>query len=258
MHPLPARCSPLARACFSRSLPRPHSPPQLSSLTVTSTLGITANGFTAGASATAGVTGSGDDAFLDAAGVTSITGVAAVTPTILDIDTSMLTVVIQPAVGGGVTQPPAVDLSVVKDVEPPVVTLKGPAYVQVLQATGYTDPGATAFDNIDGSAAVARSKLALCASPVGGVGNWTAVDARQLTCGTGVYAAVDTAAPGGGQVWVFTYTSRDAAGNSARPLRRLVEVMPRCVFIFLLRVLLSWLRLLLCWNMQLSMRLLEA
>lgn len=192
-------------------------------LTVTSTAGATTSGFAPAA-------GGGDPAADDEAAPAGVTSTPSPGVEVLNIDTSTLVVNIPPPADGGapsgVTQP-AVDLAAIKDTEPPVITFRGAPYVKVLQTTAYADSGASAFDNVDGSAATARSRINLCARPTGAEG-WAADSAAELACGAAVYAAVDTASPSGGSVWVFTYTSRDVAGNNARPLRRLVEVTPRC------------------------------
>ena len=236
---------------------------RLAALTVTSTAGVTTSGFasaattttTTGSTTTSTTTTTPADEEAAAAGSTGSTSgttttataattaaAPAVAPQVLDIDTSMLAVVIQPtaattgttgataADGTTVAAPPkpAVDLSAIKDTEPPVLALKGAAFTQVLQATAYADAGASAFDNVDGAAVTPRSRLALCQRPEGAE-LWAADSTTALACGFGIYASVDTAAPtNASQIWVVTYTARDVAGNNARPLRRLVEVAPRC------------------------------
>ena len=69
------------------------------------------------------------------------------------------------------------------DTTEPVITILGDNPVEVIQNTTYTDAGATARDNVDGTVAVTVS-------------------------GTVDTSAVDT--------YIITYTARDAAGNRAR------------------------------------------
>ncbi|KAK3274662.1 hypothetical protein CYMTET_17162 [Cymbomonas tetramitiformis] len=90
-----------------------------------------------------------------------------------------------------VTSPP--------DVSPPVISLQGLSSVEVRQGAPFTDPGATAVDEVDGYVEVS----------VDGVEQ---VD----TC------CVTTAAF---QIW---YTARDAAGNAAAPALREVHVQAAC------------------------------
>ena len=186
------------------------------SLNTTSTSGLVTNALTpvGGASSAA------------AAGASSGAGASAAPAAvqIVNIDTSVLSVVIQPAAGA---PKPLVDITAIVDKTPPVISLKGTPFVQVLQATPYTDAGATAFDNIDGNNVQVRSRLAVCRRPAGAE-KWAADGpATQLACNSSVYATVNTSDPSGDWVWVFTYAAKDAAGNAAVSLRRLVEVAPR-------------------------------
>lgn len=112
------------------------------------------------------------------------------------------------------------------DTTPPNITLKGDAYVSVMQATSYSEPGVSVYDNIDGNTVQPRKQLKLCRKP-DGAEKLPADDKTKLTCDTAVYAAVNTTLPGNGWVWVFNYTARDVAGNNAVPMRRLVEVVTR-------------------------------
>ncbi|AKC82001.1 hypothetical protein IMCC26134_03000 [Verrucomicrobia bacterium IMCC26134] len=80
---------------------------------------------------------------------------------------------------------------VVTDATPPVITLTGSASVAVNWGATYTDPGATATDNVDTSVTV-------------------------TTTGT-----VNTAKPG---VYTVTYTATDVANNAATPVTRTVTV----------------------------------
>jgi hypothetical protein len=196
---------------------------------VTTTNGITTSGFT---SASAGFLGAGEAAATDhplspAARVVAPT----VSVQIVTIDTSILTVAIPPpdATTGGasaVVVPPALDLSTIRDTEPPVLTLNGAPYITVMQTSAFADPGTAAFDNIDGSFVSPRSKLAVCRKPDGAEA-LPANDTRLLTCNATAYAAVNTSLLTPGWVWVYMYTAKDAAGNAAAPLRRYVEVTSR-------------------------------
>jgi len=197
----------------------------VSQLTVTSTAGVVSNGFTAAATATGGT------ATIDPiTGAETTTLAPSLNVQIVNIDTSVLSVAIPPAVdssGAAIIATPAVDLSRVVDAEPPVLTLRGPAYVKVLQATGYAEQGASAFDNLDGSGVQPRSQLGVCRRPAAAE-LWTAGDTRVLACNSSVFAAVNTSWVVPGWVWVYTYSARDAAGNKALPVRRIVEVASRC------------------------------
>ena len=77
------------------------------------------------------------------------------------------------------------------DVTAPVITLNGSASVSVAWGATYTDAGATASDNVDGSVAVVTGNT------------------------------VNTAAPG---VYTVTYNATDAAGNVATQVTRTVTV----------------------------------
>ena len=84
--------------------------------------------------------------------------------------------------GGGGSEPPTADT------RPPVITLIGPSTVRHEQGTSFTDPGATATDDVDGPVPVTVS---------GTVGD---------AAGT----------------YVLEYTASDAAGNSARSTRSVI------------------------------------
>jgi hypothetical protein len=131
------------------------------------------------------------------------------------------------------------------DKQPPVITLTGQGYVELPEMSWYTDAGATVVDNIDGSSIETRMRIQLCARPSWlppwdprGVPEDLVVkpsDTRGLSCSSIPLALVDTSwptvnstTPGGGRLYVLTYTARDAAGNVAAPLRRFVAVVPRC------------------------------
>ena len=74
---------------------------------------------------------------------------------------------------------------------PPVITLNGEAVININVGDVYTDPGATALDDIDGPVAVIES------------------------------GAVDTATAG---TYTITYDATDAAGNHAAEVTRTVNV----------------------------------
>lgn len=131
------------------------------------------------------------------------------------------------------------------DKQPPVITLTGQGYVELPEMSWYTDAGATVVDNNDGNSIEPRVRIQLCARPSWlpswdprGVPGDLVVkpsDQRGLSCGSTPLALVDTTwptvnstTPGGGRLYVLTYTARDAAGNVAVPLRRFVAVVPRC------------------------------
>jgi hypothetical protein len=96
----------------------------------------------------------------------------------------------------------------------------------VLQADRFIDPGATAYDNIDGNSVTVGARLQLCNRP-SGIETAAANDSRQLTCGAALPAINATQASASNATFVLTYTARDAAGNQAVPLRRYVVVMSR-------------------------------
>lgn len=195
----------------------PALPPQLSQLTVTSTNGVTASGFTS----TTSTASTGSTGLAASGGATS-----AVQPTVVDIDTRTLVVDIPTITGAPGVTTPAINLNYIVDTEPPVITLRGQPYVSVLQTASYTDAGATVYDNIDGNSIQPRKRLLVCRRPAD-VEKARADDSRPLTCNATLYAAVNTSTAPEGWVWVFTYSAKDTAGNSAVPLRRIVEVKPR-------------------------------
>ena len=77
------------------------------------------------------------------------------------------------------------------DTTPPVITLNGSSSLSVLQGTTYTDAGATAFDNVDGSLSVSSS------------------------------GTVNTAVPG---PYTITYTATDDATNTSTKTRTVTVV----------------------------------
>ena len=79
------------------------------------------------------------------------------------------------------------------DTTPPVITLVGEATITVEQNASFTDPGATATDDVDGD----------------------------ISDQINVAGAVDTATPG---TYTLTYSVGDAAGNAAAPVTRTVVV----------------------------------
>ena len=86
-----------------------------------------------------------------------------------------------------------VDAVVVQDTTAPVITLSGNSTITINQGASYTDAGATASDNLDGN-----------------------ISANIVTSGS-----VDTSTTG---TYTITYTVSDAAGNSATPVTRTVQV----------------------------------
>jgi hypothetical protein len=84
----------------------------------------------------------------------------------------------------------------VKDTTPPVITLNGSNPMTVNQGSTFTDPGATAVDNVDGSVPVTVS------------------------------GSVNTAVPG---PYTLTYSAQDSAGNKATATRtvNVVAVAPK-------------------------------
>ena len=144
---------------------------------------------------------------------------------VVSIATSDLAVVV-PQSTTTIALPPPVDLSKIVDKTPPVISLIGAAYMAVLQADTFTDPGTTAYDNVDGNNVNVISRLQLCARPTG-IETANATDNRALTCGSAL-AAVNTSQPSQtNETYVLTYSARDAAGNQAVPLRRYVVVNSR-------------------------------
>lgn len=122
--------------------------------------------------------------------------------------------------------PPPVDLTKIVDTTPPTISLVGDPFMSVLQADKFADPGATAYDNIDGNMQPA-ARLQLCRRPAGAE-SLPASDNRTLSCGA-TLTALNTSLPTpDSEVFVITYSARDAAGNRAAPLRRFVVVTARC------------------------------
>jgi hypothetical protein len=83
----------------------------------------------------------------------------------------------------------------VVDTEAPVITLIGESPVSIDQDATYTDPGATATDNVDGD----------------------------ITANITATSNVDTSTVG---TYTVTYTVSDAAGNAATPVVRTITVNP--------------------------------
>ncbi|MEK9864479.1 MAG: DUF5011 domain-containing protein, partial [Verrucomicrobiota bacterium] len=80
----------------------------------------------------------------------------------------------------------------VRDTQPPIIKLQGYPRVEVLQGSNYTDSGAIANDLFDGQVSVVTKGL------------------------------IDTSLTG---VQILTYTAKDASGNEARPVTRIVRVV---------------------------------
>lgn len=156
------------------------------------------------------------------------TGTASAPLRVVDIQVSDLQVVVAAPVSGSSTAatPPPVDLSKIVDTLPPVITLAGNAYVSVLQAERFMDPGVSAYDNIDGNSVTVITQMQLCNRP-SGIEAAVATDSRPLTCGAAL-PTINTAVPSASNAtFVLTYTARDAAGNQAVSLRRYVVVSYR-------------------------------
>jgi hypothetical protein len=146
----------------------------------------------------------------------------------VDIQASDLQVVVAAPVSGSnaAPTPPPVDLNKIVDTSPPVITLAGSPYMSVLQADRFSDPGASAYDNIDGNSVKVVTRLQLCNRP-SGIETGAANDSRPLTCGAALPAINATLPSMSNATYVFTYTARDVAGNQAVPLRRYVVVTSR-------------------------------
>jgi len=84
------------------------------------------------------------------------------------------------------TKTRTVTVTAVADTTPPVITLNGSATISIVQGANYTDLGATAIDNIDGTVSVSTS------------------------------GSVNTATAG---VYTITYTATDASGNTSTKTR---------------------------------------
>eukprot|EP00878_Enallax_costatus_P027427 GHUV01029534.1.p1 GENE.GHUV01029534.1~~GHUV01029534.1.p1 ORF type:complete len:200 (-),score=48.20 GHUV01029534.1:207-806(-) len=158
-------------------------------------------------------------------GTTSATNLSSLS--VVNIATSDLAVVVAQS-SATAALPPPVDLSKIVDKTPPVISLIGAAYMAVLQADTFTDPGATAYDNVDGNGVNVITRLQLCVRPTGiNIETANATDNRALTCGSAL-ATVNTSQPSQtNETYVLTYNARDAAANQAVPLRRYVVVVSR-------------------------------
>jgi surface protein len=91
---------------------------------------------------------------------------------------------------------PAVRTVNVSDLEAPIISLLGENPVSVTQDATYIDPGATAFDNVDGD----------------------------ITANIILTNTVESSTPG---TYTVTYNVSDAAGNVANPVVRTVNVNPK-------------------------------
>ena len=92
----------------------------------------------------------------------------------------------------GNQSPALVRTLLIKDTQPPVIQLNGLSPVDVLQDRTYVDAGATAVDAVDGQ---------------------VEVESR---------GTIDTSVVG---IQVLTFTARDASGNRAKPVTRVVRVV---------------------------------
>ncbi|WIA22988.1 hypothetical protein OEZ86_009906 [Tetradesmus obliquus] len=159
----------------------------------------------------------------------SSTGTTSTTLRVVDIQASQLQVVVATPISGSNSStptPPPIDLSKIIDTSPPVITLSGSPYMSILQADRFSDPGATAYDNIDGNGVTVITRLQLCSRP-SGIESAAATDSRRLTCGAAL-PLINTLLPtASNATFVFAYTARDVAGNQAVPLRRYVVVTSR-------------------------------
>lgn len=91
--------------------------------------------------------------------------------------------------------------ALILDTNPPLLTLNGPEYIEVLQRDTYIDAGATAIDEVDKYVSVTAM----------------GVEAVDTCCIT------DPENP-----YIITYGASDAAGNAASPVIRSVVVLPAC------------------------------
>ena len=186
---------------------------------------------------------------------TAATGEAA-SIKVLQVDSSQLHVAVADAPAAGAAPGPAyaaVDISKLVDTVPPVLAMVGPVYMEVVEQSGFSDPGVTAYDDIGGNRVLSSSTVQLCQWPGPAQGGLLAGDTSSsrtdvsttgpmsLVC-SGTVAFVDTSTPTvaatddgqstsgstSNQLYVIAYTARDAAGNAAMPLSRYVAVMPRC------------------------------
>jgi hypothetical protein len=167
---------------------------------------------------------------------------SALKPVVVNFTAEQLQVLAsQPANASGML----VDLSKIKDVQPPVLILLGPAYKEVLEKSRYADPGVSGYDRMDGNKVIVQVTVQLCnrpehLGPAGSSGSAenpsiSSSEDTNVTCVATVpyvdtaKATVDYSEPEGGFVYLVTYTGRDLAGNLAPSLRRYVTVLPRCL-----------------------------
>ncbi len=90
------------------------------------------------------------------------------------------------------------------DITPPVITLNGASSISIFVNENYTDPGATAIDNIDGN-----------------------ITSSILKSGN-----VDSSIIG---IYTITYDVSDTASNNAQTIKRIVEVKPKPKAEFIIR-----------------------
>lgn len=144
--------------------------------------------------------------------------------TIMDIGPSDLEVVTP--VPGSAND--VVDVASLNDTTPPVITLNAEAFMPLLELDAFIDPGVSVYDNLDGNSISATVRIQLCARP--------AVDLSTVDAGDGIplsgfgprLADINTSTVLlDDQVYVFTYSARDLAGNQATPVRRYVSVAAR-------------------------------
>lgn len=199
---------------------------QVTNFTVTLPGRGAVDGSAYGAAASAS-TGSGTGSASADAGTASTTTAAMQVVNIAVSD--MQVVIATPTTSTGQTAaplPPPVDLSKIVDTTPPVITLSGDPYISVLQVEKFVDPGATAYDNIDGNSVTVLARLQLCARP-SGIETAPDTDSRPLSCGP-VLPALNTSLPSrSNETYVFSYSARDAAGNQAILRRRYVVITAR-------------------------------
>jgi prepilin-type N-terminal cleavage/methylation domain-containing protein len=93
------------------------------------------------------------------------------------------------------------DQSIVVDVIPPVITLNGNSTINLNQGQTYTDPGATAIDNVDGN-----------------ITHKIAID--------GNTALLTNSAELEANTYILTYNVSDSSGNAADTVTRTVNINP--------------------------------
>jgi len=119
------------------------------------------------------------------------------------VGTYTITYTARDSAGNTATKTRTVNVVAAPDIAAPVITLNGSNQMDVIQGDTFTDPGATATDNTDGSITVSAT------------------------------GSVDTSTVG---TYTITYTATDSAGNSATEIRTvniaaapIIEETPICI-----------------------------